>query len=370
MLKKRCPRCGSKNTKKHDIRSRQRFSSLGKTRTTFHRWWCHECKKPFTPKRKARIEKSLIYRLCELYFDAEASYRACSRQLGLSAYKLFLILNKFGENCKTPVEVARELKPRWSGYLVLDEKSIYVKGRECFLLLAIDIGTFDIIHFDLVEIEDDSTIEQFILVIRDIIKYPFKGVVSDLLPSFIGVLRRVLHGIPHQYCTRHYYSSTEFYIKYRYTGRNKYWSENLLKIVHIIAYTKSYTVALRALNYLLRNEAQFRDARLTKRTNLLRKRFPNLTKHFLHPGMPRDNNIAETVIRQLNRKLKTMDGYQRTDTAYNSLKLLVMHYRFKKFSCSRDKARNGKSPLELAGINTSNLNWIKYSQRTNASKLR
>jgi len=61
-------------------------------------------------------------------------------------------------------------------------------------------------------------------------------------------------------------------------------------------------------------------------------------------------------------RLKMIRGYKRVRTARNSLKLIVMHYRFKPFSSCKKKEHNGKSPLNLAGVDTSNINWITYSQ--------
>jgi hypothetical protein len=45
------------------------------------------------------------------------------------------------------------------------------------------------------------------------------------------------------------------------------------------------------------------------------------------------------------------------------LKLLIMNYRFYPFSCSRNRAHNGLSPLELAGVDISHINWVEFSQR-------
>ena len=84
--------------------------------------------------------------------------------------------------------------------------------------------------------------------------------------------------------------------------------------------------------------------------------------HFYHPNIPRDNNIAENIIKQLNRRIKLFAGFQRADTAYAVIKLLVMWYRFKTFTDSRDKTKNGRSPLQLAGVSTKNLDWLKYSR--------
>ena len=45
--------------------------------------------------------------------------------------------------------------------------------------------------------------------------------------------------------------------------------------------------------------------------------------------------------------------------------MVIMNYRFHKFTCSRIKGHNGKSPLELAGVNTTGINWISFLSNTN-----
>jgi len=61
-------------------------------------------------------------------------------------------------------------------------------------------------------------------------------------------------------------------------------------------------------------------------------------------------------------KLKMIRGFKKMDCAGNSLKLAIMHYRFSPFLSSRN-GNNHRSPLMLAGVNTTDLNWITYSQR-------
>jgi len=84
--------------------------------------------------------------------------------------------------------------------------------------------------------------------------------------------------------------------------------------------------------------------------------------HFYYPDIPGDNNIAENIIKQLNRRIKLFAGFQRTDTAYAVIKRLVMWYRFKSFTDSRDNTKNGKSPLQLAGVDTRGFDWVEYSR--------
>ena len=156
---------------------------------------------------------------CELYFDSEASYRAVHRQLGIAPYRLFKIIDALGANRKSTIDGAKDLKPDWSSYLFIDEKRIYTKDVEWFLLLAVDLGTQDIVHWDLFEVEDSVNVAWLLIIIKIVMSCPFKGLISDLLPEFYGTSRWLLPGIPHQLYA---YKATEGYIKYRYKGGNKF----------------------------------------------------------------------------------------------------------------------------------------------------
>ena len=45
--------------------------------------------------------------------------------------------------------------------------------------------------------------------------------------------------------------------------------------------------------------------------------------------------MVENVIKQLNQKFKKVAEFESYETAYNSIKLLVIHYRFHVLNCSR-----------------------------------
>lgn len=363
MRKRRCPYCHSRNTKHHGSRWKRRNTAQGIKPLVYQRWYCNSCKRAFKTQHGTPVNFSLQAKACELYYDSEASYRAVSRQLGIAPYRLFEIINTLGANCKSTIDVAKELKPQWSGHLFIDEKSIWIKGVEHFLLVAVDLGTQDIVHWDLVPTEDSVNVAWFLMVIKMVIRYPFKGLISDLLPEFFATSRWLLAGIPHQFCTYHAYRATEYYIKYHYTGGDKFWAERFLAITRIICRCKTFNTALRALEYLERHQDELKQAKLLKRMNILRIRFPNLVKRFKDRNLRPDNNIVENVIKQLNQKFKKVAGFEYYETACNSIKLLVMRYRFHKFACSRIPGNNGKSPLELAGVDTSNIHWVRFSQK-------
>lgn len=366
MRRKRCPLCSRVNTKRHGTRTKIIRTSQGAKRSKYQYWYCKDCKKAFRPSKGQATNFSLQVKACELYFDSEASYRAVSRQLGLAPYRLFEIINNLGAGCKSSLEVARELNPRWSGYLLVDEKVIWIKGVKWFVLLAVDLSSQDIVHWDLVAAETEVNVLWFFMVIKHSIGYPFKGIISDLLPEFLKAVRWLLPGIPHQYCTRHVLAATEVYLYQHYEGTDTLWRDRLMLITRIICQCRTLETALQALHYMERNERQFRRAGLAKRLHLLRKRFPHLILRLVEPRLKSDNNVIENVIKQLNQKFKKTGGYESYPTAYNSISLLIMRYRFHKFSCSRIPGHNGKSPLQLAGVDTSNTNWVRFSQRTDS----
>jgi len=361
--KKRCIFCSGLNTKRYGQRSKKRDTAFGKRNYSYQRWFCNDCRRVFRPLKNEAINFALKIKICDLYYDSEASYRAVHRQLGIGPCRLFEIVNALGANCKSTVEVAKELKPQWSGYLFVDEKSIWIKGVEWFILLAVDLDTQDIVHWDLVPIESTHYITHFFMVLIFSIGYPFKGIISDLLPEFFGVSQRLLPKIPHQFCTYHALKATERYVKYHYSGGDKFWANRFLFVTKIICQCKTLETAQRALAYLERHQEELRRAKLLKRMNILRLRFPHLIKRFQDPNLRPDNNIIENVIRQLNQKFKKVAGFERRNTAFNSISLLIIHYRFHKFTCSRIPGNNGKSPLDLAGVDTSNFSIFFKEQK-------
>ena len=102
--------------------------------------------------------------------------------------------------------------------------------------------------------------------------------------------------------------------------------------------------------------SEWQFSSLTVRSN-------NIWVHLEHPGLPRITNIIEGIIRQLSRKLDDTDGFNYPETAWNSIKLLIMRHRFKKFSRSRINGHNGHSPLSPARAKTTRINRVRFSQK-------
>ena len=84
-----------------------------------------------------------------------------------------------------------------------------------------------------------------------------------------------------------------------------------------------------------------------------------MAHHFV-PGLPVDNNITENVIKQLKKKLRLMESFASLESAELYTRLLVGCYRFKRFTDSCSTTNNGKSPLELAGVDPQGRDWLSF----------
>ena len=130
-------------------------------------------------------------------------------------------------------------------------------------------------------------------------------------------------------------------------------------------YANSFSLAQR-YREAISIDPGFKRAGLGELIMTINTKFADLTQHHFHPGMPRTTNIAEGVISRLDQKITCGKSYESHPTVWATLKMLILYIRFKKFTdCQRKyRYKNGKSPLELAGINVAGINWIAFSQRS------
>jgi len=366
MEKKRCPVCQSLNTEKHGSFRSYSLKASGKRQHKIQRYYCLNCHRSFSKrtgvKGTKRCEPSLIFKAANLYCNAEASYRAVGRQLHVRPYQIFLWLNELGSNCKSFEEVAHELSPQYFGYLVADGTTIFIKGEKNQLLLTADAESQDVPYARLSQSEDYDNWKMTLLRLRDKIHYPAKGAVIDGDPGLLRALKEVFPGIPIQLCVRHLHNYHVYHLKYQFQG-HKEGIEPFLDITHRMLYAKNSG----HLHYLFEEYNAMRnfliESRLEAEILNFESKFGFIWTHFRYPGLPRTNNIIEGIIDQLKHKITDCHGFEYADTAWNCLKLIIMNYRFHKFTCSRIKGHNGKSPLELAGANIQGINWIKFSQK-------
>jgi len=346
----RCPFCQCLETRKH-----------GRTSSGHFRWYCKQCQRAFTP-----YNQQLTTQGTTLYFDSEASYRGVGRTLGINPNTAWSRIIALGFNCKSPMEASVELRPQWSGYLLVDGDSLVVGSHRESLLLGVDAGTQDIPNAILAEHEDEENWFRLLLGIKFPVNYPLKGIVADGDPALRGAIKAVFPGVPCQYCARHFEKELYRYLRYDFTQKRGYWREGqrFLETSKRFLYAPDFKTARRRYLSIARDRG-FKEAGLGELIHKIRVNFKDLTRHHFNPGMPRTTNIVEGMISRLDSKINQADGYKNHDTAWATLKMHIMHRRFKVFTDCRNgnKDNNGKSPLELAGIDVAKYNWITFSQK-------
>lgn len=301
------------------------------------------------------------------YIEDHTSLRNIARRMDISPTTVLSWVSQVGQRCKDSVEIASELKPCWSGVVGIDGKPIKVNGEEMVALLAIDFKTKDLVHIDLVNTEDEEGMEKFLKVLRDSLKYPFSFIVSDLGKGkvLINLVKRLFPNIPHQGCVVHFMRYVNMRLpkskKSKFYKQNKFLREQIKKIL----FADTLKSADNLLEELLSLKDNFKVKYQKSVIKSLCKYYPLLTAHFHYSHMPRDNNIVENIIKQLNKKLKQVYSFKSKDNAYNFLKLWAVCYRFKPFTGS--KYNNGLAPLEIANVNLKGIDWLRFSKSSRPS---
>lgn len=333
------------------------------------RRYCNDCKKTFsfsTSTKWKRFRHSIRTIFCAVksYIAGFSPLRTVATTLGVSPATVYSWLFLIASKCKDTIQVAQELKPQWSGYLSIDGKSIFIFGVEYVLLLACDIKTQDIVHAKLVEFEDRVCFTQFLIELKDKIRYPLKAITLDIRRGLISAIRDILPEVPIQACVIHLSRQLDQRLpkgkkKSKFRTKNKILKDLIRKIL----FANDFEDAELNFWYLHSEEYKFQTKQQRSVIKMIKRNFWLIVTHLIHPGITRDNNTIENIIKQLNRKLKLIGGFRNKESAWAIIKLLILCYRFKAFTNSHDTFFNGKSPLELANCNVKDLDWLHYSQQ-------
>lgn len=340
----------------------------GKVVQRIQRFYCFSCHRSFTKSffsKRRRFSYVTVSDAVKRVVEDNVSYRSVARRIGVSPVAVLNWVNHFGYHAKSPLEIAQELQPQWSGILGIDGKPVKISGAEAVVLIAVDIGTNDPFFFHLAEAESEEEAKKFLLIINRVFNYPAGTVVSDLGKGrvFVNSVEQIFPGVPHQVCVNHF--SRYVNRKLPKSKKSNYYQQNqfLRSYFNNILFATSYNDADELLARFKNIEHLFEVTYHKKIIKSLRKNFQLLTTHFFHSELPRDNNVVENVVKELKRKLVQVQGFKNRQNVYNFLKLWFCAYRFRPFSNSNYPHRNGHSPLSLANVKTSEIDWLKFSQK-------
>lgn len=352
-------------------KTRSSPTSLGGSLKPPQRFSCRDCDGTFTSERKvarprARFSDAVMMEAVRLYVQGLSSYRVLASMLeqrlgrSVSRFTLNSWVSELGGVAKTPLEVSIELRPTWGGFLGIDGKVIFVRGNRRCLLIGVDHPTQDIVHALVLEAETADELARLATETRLDAGHPLSGVVADLGPGFVQAHRDHFGATPFQACRVHFDRRLDSDIpKAKWSAKAPLYQE-LKARVRAVLYAPTYDEAARLLHALIKERARFKGIGKYDTIRTLERNFNVYAAHHHTPGLPADNNVTENVIKQLNKKLRLIEGFESLESAERYVRLLVGCYRFKRFTDSCRRADNGKAPLELAGVDLAGREWLSY----------
>ena len=342
------------------------------------------------------------------HVEGRESYRVIARWMsergGRKVSPSFLQrrVEECAKRCKTALEMSRELRPRWDGFIEFDEKMCSVRGEQQWFYVAVD-RTGDIVHCRAVK---ELTVSEAVMFVEEVKALPIvvRGIVTDLDTTLTKAVSAVYPETPHQYCVKHALAALENMIGYKEvvgyqrTNRNLLRTEferlrdrkgvwvqrareefmdqwhasrevseryRAIKALHdqcrCILFAKREQQAKKYFEHLRRSRSYLRFEQ-QKVVAFFERHWDHLVMHLRVPGLPRTTNLVENVNKQLERRYKTIEAFQHRETAMHYTNLLVAYLRQKRYTDCRGSRKhlNGKSRLEAAKVKYLTSDWLKH----------
>ncbi len=329
----KCPRCLCLQTKRNGKRIVH-----GRKIQKFR---CLKCNHTFSKRiTKGKLTANEKVNIARTHLEGRTSIRQLVRDTGLAKQTIQNAIYEVVKNCAGSAFISKYLKPSWGGNLIVDGTTIrvfdwsakhfhYNKEEKRFLhkliwIVALDLETLDIVHQYLGE---EETMIDLILFFREIknIGYDLKGLVSDGNTD-IKRSAQMVYKIPfnHQLCTTHFVRALRARLREEKLSSERY--EELKKAV----YQETW---IPGLPKELFTYQKFKE-------------------------LPKTNQQIENLFKQLKLRTHSINQFHSYDTAKSYLTAWSLARRFTPFTDCRNKYKNHKAPLELAGCNIKGLNYL------------
>lgn len=304
--------------------------------------------------------------------------RTIGRRKHLSKSTVSQVVLETAKEAKNSIWIAEKFQPNWGHVLSVDGKVIRVfdpfakdyqgtNAEKKHLLkktwiAGVDVKTKDLPHYKVCDGETKTDLFDYFTTLKKDVKYDLKVCVSDGKPEIIETAR-IVYGssIGIQLCVRHFIENLKSSLKEeKQDKRNE--TENLIGNIwgalNIEKEDDCFAV--------LRSLESIQETRVQKLIfQYLSKNLFLLTTHFRYQEqfyVPRYNNDAENLFRQVNLRLKSWNMFRSKTNAEHYLKAWALARRFTKFTDCKigmNKLKNGKAPLELAGVNIAGIDYLK-----------
>lgn len=407
----RCTNCGSLQTRKDGRRRISPISFSRRTKSSIQRYECFECGHSFSKRREKRKHYTFGFQreITRMHIEERLSYRVIAKRIGerlgchVSPKALCGMVNAVARLSKSSIEIQREYRPCWSGYLTVDDKWICVKGTHRLSLVAVD-QSGDALHSELYAEANQEVYDSFFFYLRDRLAYPLRAITTDLDPRLEKAIKRVF-GLDcrHQQCLWHAGEIVKDFIDYpqafRHFKKVTYQIQELeesladrkqssydtkkllaqLRLEHTelkAAYQDKEAFVDRFRALVFATERQRSESLWKTFRRLYRRQYPrvlrfvaahweSLLQHQRDAQIPKTSAHAENLNKQFERRFKTIEAFQSVETAFQYQNLYRNYLRFKPYTDCRGarKACNGLSPLQVAQASIPSNDWLKYAIR-------
>jgi transposase-like protein len=373
----RCLYCHSEQVSRKSRQPRRKsyYDDTGQVQTLeVYRYYCHnvDCDKgsfthlppgllPYSPYRQQT--RLLAW---QLVVWSRVTYRRSATALAVAPPTLYRWLATYGRQLLPVAAIFGVV--RCSGVVGVDEKYVLVPKNDkpqakmkrwCYVYLAVDSYTYDLLHIAIYAHRDEVSTRAFLLDLRAK-GYRPQVVVTDLWPGYAALLADIFPQAAHQECIFHALQELQRLIKTIYGPDYVQTAPQAaaLKqaIYHIFAARSRRTAQKRyqAVMALADHYTQ-QSPEVAALFRFLEGHWPKLVNAIDSPLIPTTNNATELVIRRFDQHYQNFCGFDSLPSAQLFLAVFEKCYRFTPFSADAQPHLRGKCPLELAGYDITQL---------------
>ena len=378
----RCPECGSTHIvrKSRTGRMKKYYDAQGNLQqVAVYRYYCRNpacARGSFThlppglvPYSRHRLEVHLL--AMQAYAWSYSTYRRVGHTLQVSEMTIYRWVSAWGHNL-LPVAALFGVV-RSSGVVGVDEKYVLVPKNDkpegkmrrwMYVYLAVDVYTYDLLHIAIYPHNTRDSAQSFLLALRAKGYHPHV-VVTDLRRDYGPLIVQVFSQARHHECLFHAEQEVSRYL-HKTLGRDyaeqhpvaEQVREAMVKMFQV----RTKRTAQKRYRALLDQQDEYVhcEPSLQWVFDFLEQHWPYLVNAVECQLIPATNNAVEMVIRRFDQHYQNFCGFESIETAQVYLGVFEKIYRFTPFSRDARREIRGKSPLQLAGYDTSRMpmTWL------------
>jgi transposase-like protein/DNA-directed RNA polymerase subunit RPC12/RpoP len=378
----RCPECHSTHIvrKSRKPRLKKFYDAEGELQEVpVYRYYCRNQACPrgsFThfppglvPYSRQRLEVHLL--AWQAYAWSYSTYRRVGQALQVSEATIYRWVSAWGQQLLPVAAIFGVV--RSSGVVGVDEKFVLVPKNDkpegkmrrwMYVYLAVDIHTYDLLHIAIYPHNTRNSAQAFLSALRTK-GYKPKLIVTDLRRDYGPAIAEVFPKARHHECIFHAEQEVSRYLAKTwgrdYADQHPQVEEVRTAVVKIFQAQTKRTAQKRYMA-LLDQQGRYvqGEPNLQWVFDFLEQHWSSLVSSVENGLVPATNNATEMVIRRFDQHYQNFCGFESIESAQLYLGVFEKLYRFTPFSNDAQPRIRGKSPLQLAGYDLSQMpmTWL------------